>query len=84
MQQQIDLYEILHQLTKGYNVPVLGVNSCKLVYQQEEYCAFIDDTLRNSIFKGVKLYPSIGYSPTGVVMEYLELSRRKTMTHTPK
>ncbi|GGO72685.1 hypothetical protein GCM10010982_31400 [Bowmanella pacifica] len=63
---------------------MLGVNPWKLVYQQEEYCAFIDDTLRKGIFKGVKLYPPIGYSPSGVVMEYLELSWRMTMTHTPK
>lgn len=61
---QIKVNEKLHEHTNGYAIPVLGVNPWKAAHDKE-YCYLIEGALSRGIYKGVKLYPSIGYSVTG-------------------
>ncbi|MDT0594872.1 amidohydrolase family protein [Glaciecola petra] len=61
---QIKLYSKLAELTKGYVVPVLGVNPYKLA-ADNDYENLVKDALQNKGFKGVKLYPTIGYAADG-------------------
>jgi predicted TIM-barrel fold metal-dependent hydrolase len=61
---QIRVNEKLHEHTNGYAIPVLGVNPWKAAHD-DNYCSLIEGALARGIYKGVKLYPSIGYSVTG-------------------
>lgn len=69
MEEQIELHELLHELSGGYNEPMLGVNPWTLFIKNQSYIDLIDRTLERGIFKGIKLYPSIGYSVTGVIRD---------------
>lgn len=66
---QIKLYEKLAQLTNGYIIPVLGVNPYKLAIS-DKYKKLVNDTMQRGIFKGVKLYPTLGYSADGRDVEF--------------
>jgi len=68
MADQIKLHELIHQITGGYNVPLLGVNPVKVLIEGKKYLDLIDDTLSRGVYKGVKLYPTLGYSPYGEVV----------------
>ncbi|MDT0602013.1 hypothetical protein [Thalassotalea castellviae] len=61
---QIKVNEKLYEHTNGYAIPVLGVNPWKAAHDND-YCDLIEGALSRGIYKGVKLYPSIGYSVTG-------------------
>jgi Amidohydrolase len=51
-----------------FTVPLLGVNPWKLAEDSNHaYADFIESTLKRGIFKGIKLYPQIGYSVTGEI-----------------
>lgn len=66
IKEQIEVHEEIWRHTKGYAIPILGVNPWKM-YHDNNYADLIDKTLDKGIFKGVKLYPSIGYSVTGKI-----------------
>jgi hypothetical protein len=66
IKDQIKVHEEIWRHTKGYAIPILGVNPWK-IYHDDNYAELIDKTLERGIFKGVKLYPSIGYSVTGKI-----------------
>lgn len=70
MQSQVDLHEEMHKFLGGFNVPVLGVNPWKIVRDKDNvYKDFVESTLKRGVFRGVKLYPPIGYSVTGEIMK---------------
>jgi predicted TIM-barrel fold metal-dependent hydrolase len=69
MQEQVQLHEKIHQMTDGFNLPILGVNPIKVILDEDEYLRFIDSTLKRGIFRGVKLYPTLGYSPDGELIK---------------
>jgi hypothetical protein len=71
IEDQIAVNEEIYRHTNGYAIPVLGVNPFKLG-QDDEYLSVIDSALSRGIYKGVKLYPSIGYSATGVMRKNLD------------
>lgn len=62
--EQIAVHEKIYEHTNGYAIPVLGVNPWKMSHDNT-YVALIENTLAKGIYKGVKLYPSIGYTATG-------------------
>ncbi|BDX04859.1 hypothetical protein [Planctobacterium marinum] len=64
IKDQIAVNEKLWEHTNGFAIPVLGVNPYKAFYD-DDYCAQVDGALARGVYKGVKLYPSIGYSVTG-------------------
>ncbi|NKB99625.1 MAG: amidohydrolase family protein [Pseudomonadales bacterium] len=64
IEDQIRVNEKLYEHTQGYAIPVLGVNPWK-IYHFQDYAHLVDATLARGVFKGVKLYPSVGYSVTG-------------------
>jgi hypothetical protein len=66
IKDQLRVHEEIWRHTKGYAIPILGVNPWKM-YHDDNYADLIDKTLERGIFKGVKLYPSIGYSVTGKI-----------------
>lgn len=70
MQSQVLLHEALHKRFNGFNVPMLGVNPWKMAEDRNNtYFDFVKETLNNKIFKGIKVYPQIGYSITGITMD---------------
>ena len=64
VKDQIRVNKKLYEHTNGYAIPVLGVNPWKAAHD-DNYCDLIEDAFNGGIYKGVKLYPSIGYSVTG-------------------
>lgn len=68
IEDQIKVNEELWRHTNGYAIPVLGVNPWKM-YHDDSYADLIDTTLARGIYKGVKLYPSIGYSVEGDIRD---------------
>lgn len=66
IEDQIKVHEEIWRHTKGYAIPVLGVNPWKM-YHDDNYAELIDKTLERGVFRGVKLYPSIGYSVSGKI-----------------
>jgi hypothetical protein len=72
--EQIAVHEKIYQHTNGYAIPVLGVNPWKMSHDKE-YVTLINNTLARGIYKGVKLYPSIGYTATG---EFPDKLRHRT------
>ena len=62
--EQIAVNEKIYEHTNGYVIPVLGVNPWKMS-NDNTYVALVENTLAKGIYKGVKLYPSIGYSAAG-------------------
>jgi len=64
IEDQIAVNEALYAHTQGYAIPILGVNPWKM-YHYQDYADLVDTTLARGIYKGVKLYPSMGYSVTG-------------------
>jgi hypothetical protein len=81
MADQIAVNEEIWRHTNGYAIPVLGVNPWKFASQQG-YKDLIAKTLSRGIYKGVKLYPSIGYSVTGKVRKGLKACNGVTATET--
>lgn len=71
MEDQIKLHEELHNISGGFTLPLLGVNPIKLCIPSSasQYLCMIDSALSRGIYRGIKLYPQIGYSPTGKVMK---------------
>ncbi|NDV92751.1 amidohydrolase family protein [Alteromonas sp. 345S023] len=65
---QIKVHEQIFHHSKGFALPVLGVNPWKM-YHDDDYATLVDNTLKNGIYKGVKLYPSIGYSVSGEIRD---------------
>lgn len=77
IEDQVVLHEMLSCLTDGYNVPLLGFNPWKAVgAQKKDYFNFIYSTLEKGIFRGVKIYPTLGYSPNGEI--YFDLKKYLT------
>ncbi len=68
IEDQIKVNEEIWRHTNEYAIPVLGVNPWKM-YHDNNYAALIDKTLERGIYKGVKLYPSIGYSVEGDIRD---------------
>lgn len=68
IEDQIKVHEQIWHHTRGFAIPVLGVNPWKM-YHDDDYAILVDNTLKNGIYKGVKLYPSIGYSVTGEIRD---------------
>lgn len=68
IEDQIKVHEEIWRHTSGYAIPVLGVNPWKM-YHDKSYEKFVESTLDRGIFKGLKLYPSIGYSVTGEIRD---------------
>lgn len=66
IEDQINVHEEIWRHTSGFTIPVLGVNPWKM-YHDDKYASLVDRTLERGIYKGVKLYPSIGYSVTGKI-----------------
>ncbi|MBT1063990.1 amidohydrolase family protein [Bowmanella sp. Y26] len=62
---QVILHEALHRITEGYTIPLLGVNPMKLIVRGKTYLDFIEDTLKKGFYRGVKIYPTHGFSPNG-------------------
>jgi|GEM_PF-3346251 len=62
---QVAVHERLHQLSGGYTIPILGVNPMKLLDKGQQYKDFIEQTLSNNIYRGIKIYPTLGFSPNG-------------------
>ncbi len=79
IQDQIRVNEAIYYHTQGFAIPVLGVNPWKFVSDMN-YAELVDSTLARGIYKGVKLYPSIGYSVTGNVREGLKACKGVTAT----
>ena len=65
---QIKLYSKLSELTHNFVIPVLGVNPYKMV-NNKKYQNMVSDALTNKGFKGVKLYPTLGYAMDGSEVE---------------
>lgn len=66
---QVKLHEKLHLISRGYTIPILGVNPMKLISKGHSYLDFIEDTLRKGIYRGVKIYPTHGFAPNGELYE---------------
>lgn len=72
MDDQIALKELMSRKFGGYNVPMLGFNPYKFIEdvrsKGDTYLQRIEKTLDRGVFKGIKIYPTLGYSPYGEVV----------------
>jgi len=65
MQDQIYLHQRLAKLMGGYIFPVVAYNPWSDIKSNYRYLAMVEDAITNRGFKGVKIYPPIGYYPEG-------------------
>ena len=65
MHDQIMLNERLAIHTNGFLLPLVAYNPWTAVNDNGSYLALIDEAVRKHGFVGVKIYPPIGYYPTG-------------------
>jgi predicted TIM-barrel fold metal-dependent hydrolase len=72
IESQIELHKQLHLLTNKFTLPILGVNPMKLVHHGNDYKDLIKSAIVNSHFKGIKIYPTLGYSPNGDLYNKLD------------
>lgn len=65
MYDQVMLNERLAIHTNGFLLPLVAYNPWTAIDDNGNYLALIDEAVRNHGFVGVKIYPPIGYYPTG-------------------
>lgn len=65
MQDQIFLHQRLAKITDDYVFPVVAFNPWTAIKDKRQYMEMIEDAIQNRGFKGVKIYPPIGYYPMG-------------------
>lgn len=66
---QVKLHTEINQLTNGYNVPLLGFNPWKAIEEAEDYIKFVQNVLDAGVFRGIKIYPTLGYGPDGEMVD---------------
>ena len=64
MRDQVLLHQRLARVTDNYVFPVVAYNPWSAIKDEYRYLDLIEDAIKHRGFKGVKLYPTIGYFPT--------------------
>lgn len=65
IESQIELHAEIRNRYGNFTVPILGVNPIKVITKGTAYIKLIKRAFQQYGFSGVKLYPTLGYSPNG-------------------
>ncbi len=65
MQDQITLHSELARITGNFVVPIAAYNPWTAIEDGGEQLSMIETAIRSGGFRGVKIYPTVGYFPLG-------------------